>query len=228
MGKALGHLYGGYTAGFSWLAPVWHVAAVVVVVLGFVGGNRYRRVFAGYFLANYVWGLAFVGLWVSVRLVQQLGPQVLLFYGATPVFLLLIVYEFYREVRHPRLDIDFSHAKPWRFAISVPVMVWALWYPPYTWGRGFDFAPSAFVFGAYGLMTCPLTMMALSALFLTYPKGNRRLFNLLTAYSLFGGLGMVALLWFPDVPFFLMGLAALSLAIGLKLMRPRRLIPSSP
>jgi hypothetical protein len=54
-------------------------------------------------------------------------------------------------------------------------------------------------------------MVALSLLFLTYPAGNRRLFHLLTGYAVFVGAAMVALLYVPDIPFFLPGLASLAL-----------------
>ena len=56
------------------------------------------------------------------------------------------------------------------------------------------FDPTELLFGAYGLMGCPTTMVALS-LFLKYPAGNRRLFHLLTGYAVIVGAAMVALLY---------------------------------
>ena len=50
----------------------------------------------------------------------------------------------------------------------------------------------------------------MSLLFLKYPAGNRRLFHLLTGYAVFVGAAMVALLYVPDIPFFLLGLASLA------------------
>jgi hypothetical protein len=73
------------------------------------------------------------------------------------------------------------------------------------------------LFGAYGLMGCPTTMVALSLLFLKYPAGNRRLFHLLTAYAVFVGAAMVALLYVPDIPFFVLGLASLALIVATKI-----------
>jgi hypothetical protein len=67
------------------------------------------------------------------------------------------------------------------------------------------------LFGAYGLMGCPVTMVALSLLFLKYPAGNRTLFNLLTTYAVMVGAAMVALLYVPDIPFFFLGLASVAL-----------------
>jgi hypothetical protein len=57
-------------------------------------------------------------------------------------------------------------------------------------------------------------MVALSLLFLKYPAGNRRLFHLLTGYAVIVGAAMVALLYVPDIPFFVLGLASLALIVS--------------
>jgi hypothetical protein len=89
--------------------------------------------------------------------------------------------------------------------------IWGFWYPPYVYGVRLVFDPAEFLFGAYGLMGCPTTMVALSLLFLVYPSGDRRLFHLLTAYAVFADAAMVALLYVPDIPFFVLGVASLML-----------------
>ncbi|MDF2980144.1 MAG: hypothetical protein K0S40_4872, partial [Actinomycetospora sp.] len=99
----------------------------------------------------------------------------------------------------------------WRLLVAVPLAIWGFWYPPYIYGVRLVFDPAEFLFGAYGLMGCPTTMVALSLLFLVYPAGDRRLFHLLTAYAVFVGAAMVALLYVPDIPFFVLGVASLAL-----------------
>jgi hypothetical protein len=47
--------------------------------------------------------------------------------------------------------------------------------------------------------------------------GNRRPLNLLTAYAVFVGAAMVALVYVPDIPFFVLGLASLALIVATKL-----------
>jgi hypothetical protein len=89
-----------------------------------------------------------------------------------------------------------------------------VWYPPHIFGVRLVWDPAELLFGAYGLMGCPTTMVALSLLFLKYPAGNRRLFHLLTAYAVFVGAAMVALLYVPDVPSFILGLASLALIVS--------------
>jgi hypothetical protein len=88
------------------------------------------------------------------------------------------------------------------------------WYPPYIFGVRLVWDPAELLFGAYGLMGCPTTMVALAVLFLKYPAGNRRLFHLLTGYAVFVGAAMVALLYVPDIPFFVLGAASLALIIA--------------
>ena len=38
------------------------------------------------------------------------------------------------------------------------MLVWGLWYPPYIFGVRLVFDPAELLFGAYGLMGCPVTM----------------------------------------------------------------------
>lgn len=213
-GRTLGQLVDEYRTGFAWVALGWHLATFAVLYLVLRHGNRYRRVFAGYFALNYAWLVAFVGIWMSVELYARMGAVALVVYGATPAFLLLILVHWWGELRHPRLDLDFRGIEKWRLFVAVPMLVWGLWYPPYIFGVRLVFDPAELLFGAYGLMGCPTTMVALSLLFLTYPAGNRQLFHLLTAYAVFVGAAMAALRYVPDIPFFLLGLASLALITG--------------
>jgi hypothetical protein len=216
-GKAMGQLIAEYRNGYTWLALVWHVSTLALLYLVFRYGNRYRKAFAAYFTINYVWLFAFVGVWMSVALYQRMGIIALATYGATPLMLLIILYQWYRELRNPRLDLDFKNIEKWRLFIAVPALLWGFWYPPYEWGVRLIFAPAELLFGAYGLMGCPTTMLALSLLFLKCPAGNRQLFYVMTMYGVFVGAAMVALLYVPDIPFFFLGVASLGLILSTRL-----------
>jgi hypothetical protein len=221
-GKTIGQLVTEYRTTFAWVALVWHLSTFALLYLIFRYGNRYRRVFAAYFALNYAWLVAFVGVWMSVQLYERMGTVALAVYGATPVFLLIVLYQWYRELRNPRLDLDFRNIEKWRLLVAVPMAVWGLWHPPYIFGVRLVFDPAELLFGAYGLMGCPVTMVALSLLFLKYPAGNRTLFNLLTAYAVMVGAAMVALLYVPDIPFFFLGLASLALIVKTNISIRRR------
>jgi hypothetical protein len=75
---------------------------------------------------------------------------------------------------------------------------------------------SELLFGAYGLMGCPTTIIPLTLLFLKYPKTNKPLYYALMMYALFIGAAMVALQYVPDIPFFFLGVASLGLVIVTK------------
>jgi hypothetical protein len=212
-GKTLGQLVEYYRTTFAWAALIWHVSTLAVLYLVVRYGNRYRRLFAGYFALNYVWLVVFVGIWMSVQLYLRMGATALAVYAATPVFLLIIAYQWFKELKVPRLDLDFKVIEKWRLFVAVPMLVWGLWYPPYIFGVRLVFDPTELLFGAYGLMGCPTTMVALSVLFLKYPAGNRKLFHLLTGYAVIVGAAMVALLYVPDIPFFVLGIASLALIV---------------
>lgn len=209
----MGRLVTEYRDTYPWLAPLPHVATLLLLFLVFRHGQRYRRAFTVYFLLNFAWLVVFVGGWFCVRLYREMGVAALAMYGATPVLLVVILIQWRRELAHPRLDLDFSRFPRWRLLVAVPILLWGFWYPRYEWGVRVVFDPAELLFGAYGLMGCPTTMVALSVLFLKYPQGNRPLFHALTAYAVCIGAAMVALRYVPDIPFFALGLAALGLII---------------
>jgi hypothetical protein len=161
--------------------------------------------------------LIFVGGWFSIQLYQHLGFIGLAMYIGTPIMLLVILYQWVQELRSPKLDLDLTKVSTWRWVIAIPFIIWGFWYPPYEWGVRLIFDPKELLFGAYGLMGCPTTLVPLALLFLKYPAGNRALFHALTAYAVIIGLAMTALMYIPDIPFFFMGLASLTLILFTKL-----------
>jgi hypothetical protein len=212
-GMTMGHLVAEYRGAYAWIAPLPHLAILILFYLIFRQGNRYRKVFTLYFIVNYIWLVIFVGGWFSFQLYRRMGILALGPYGATPILLLVILYQWVQELRHPQLDLDFTKFNKWRLLIAVPILLWGFWYPPYEWGVRLIFDPKELLFGAYGLMGCPTTMIPLSILFLKYPAGNRPLFYALTVYAVCVGAAMVGLQYVPDIPFFFIGLVSLGLII---------------
>lgn len=216
-GITMGQLTSEYRASYSWLAPLPHILTLILLFLIIRYGQRFQKAFTVYFILSYVWLLIFIGGWFSVMLYQRLGIPALAMYAATPALLVLILYQWIREYRTPQLDLDFRGFEKWRLLVVVPFFVWGFWYPPYIWGVGLNFDPSELLFGAYGLMGCPTTMIPLSLLFLKYPKTNKPLYYALMMYALLIGAAMVALQYVPDIPFFFLGLSSLMLVVGTKL-----------
>lgn len=215
-GITMGQLTTEYRGSYSWLAPLPHIATLILLFLIIRYGQRFQKAFTAYFILSYAWLLVFVGGWFSVMLYQRLGIPALAMYTATPALLVLILYQWIREYRTPQLDLDFRGFGKWRLLVVVPFFVWGFWYPPYIWGVGLNFDPVELLFGAYGLMGCPTTMIPLSLLFLKYPKTNKPLYYALIMYALLIGAAMIALQYVPDIPFFFLGLASLGLVVGTK------------
>jgi hypothetical protein len=212
-GITMGQLVAQYRSTYAWLAALPHIAILVLFYLILRHGNRYGRAYTIYNIVSYIWLLIFVGGWFSVKLYQQLGPIGLGLYIATPILLVVILYQWIQDLRNPRLDLDLSHVSAWRWAIVIPILVWGYWYPPYEWGVRLIFAPRELLFGAYGLMGCPTTMVALAILFLKYPAGNRPLFYALATFATVIGLAMVATGYIPDIPLLFIGLSSLALIL---------------
>lgn len=89
---------------------------------------------------------------MSIQLYERMGAVALAVYAATPVFLLIILYQWVQELRVARLDLDFRGIEKWRLLIAVPMLVWGFWYPPYIFGVRLVWDPTELLLGVYGLM----------------------------------------------------------------------------
>jgi len=216
-GILMGQLVAEYCSTYAWIAPLPHLATLLLLYLIFRQGNRTRKALTIYFILDYIWLVIFVGGWFTFQLYQKLGFMAVVTYGGTLPLLLLILAEWVQELRHPRLDLDFTRVNTWRFLLAIPILLWGFWYPPYIWGIGLSFDPKELLLGAYGLMGCPSTMVPLSLLFLKYPAGNRLLFYALTVFAVIIGFFMTLLRYWPDTPLLFMGLASLGLIIQTRL-----------
>ena len=88
----MGQLVTEYRGGYYWIAPLPHLAILLLLYLIFRQGNRYRKAFTLYFVINYIWLVFFVGVWFSFQLYQRMGIVALGIYGVTPILLLIILY----------------------------------------------------------------------------------------------------------------------------------------
>ncbi|MBN2090072.1 hypothetical protein JW964_10670 [candidate division KSB1 bacterium] len=226
-GMLMGQLVTQYRNTFSWVAIIPHITFLVLFFLILRFRNRYRKAFNIYFCINFIWILIFVGGWFSVQLYRHAGIPALMMYIGTPVLILIILIQWIQELRFPRIDLDLSQVRFWRWVIALPFMLWGFWYPPYEWGVRLIFDPKELLFGAYGLMGCPTTLVPLALLFLKYPAGNRPLFYALTTYAVIVGFAMVMLKYVPDIPFFAMGLISLGMILLVKIKK-QAIEPGAP
>ncbi|MHC1781551.1 MAG: hypothetical protein AB9891_02100 [Anaerolineaceae bacterium] len=210
-GITIGKIIEGYGAAVrAWLSPLFHIAILVLIVLLARRGNRFKRFFTGYFLLNYIWLFGAIGVYATVQLYRQAGPIYMAVYAATPVLIAVIIILLFNEWRYPRNDFNFRGVSLWRWVLAVPMMAWSYFYPAWRFdGSGFDWNLAQLLNGNFGLMGCPVTLMALSLLFLRSPQVNIHLYRVLILYAVILGGAMVMVGYKTDIPFFLMGLLCL-------------------
>lgn len=189
---------------FGSLAIFFHIATLIILFLVWKYGNRYRKLYSFYFSFNWLflfgyWGVYGIFYWYKI------GILYLISFVFAPILLGLILFGWIKEVVGPKIDLDFSKTKKWRFWILL-FLLWGFWYPTYFYGQGFVFHIKDFLFSFYGLMPCPTTMVVLSIMALNYPKTNKTLFNLLTIYAIVIGTATVMSGWLPDIPFVVLGI----------------------
>lgn len=193
------------------LAPLLHVASYVVILLVLWRGNRFRKLFTGFFTLLWLFLFSYWGMYAIVYW-SQIGVAYLASYIAAPVLLALIAFSWIRELFQAQLDLDFRGVSKWRW-IVLPILLWGFCYPTYVYGQGFSPSINDLLFSYYGLMPCPTTMVVLSLMTLKYPDCNKTLFRLMTTYALIIGTATVLTGWMPDIPFILIGLYALGLIL---------------
>lgn len=201
------------------LAPVLHVATLAAIALVFWRGNKAKLLFTALFTLNWLFLLGYWGVYAIIYW-ANIGLPYLLAFIAAPVLLALIAINWFRELALKRIDLDYKEVPKMRWAVML-VLLWGFWYPTYVYGQGFVFSFGDLLLSNYGLMPCPTTMVVLSLFTLNYPKGNRTLFNLMTAYAIFIGTATVITGWLPDIPFILIGLYAFALILADKIKNSR-------
>jgi hypothetical protein len=213
-GRAFGKLVAEYQNGIGfWLAPVFHIATLVILLLIIKYGNRYRKAFSIYFMINYLWMFIYVGIVMSFLFYREIGIWTLVFWSFTPILLGIIAFQWIKELKSPKIDLDFAGIRKWRLLV-IPIIIFGFWYPTYVYGVGFSILPKDLLFSCYGLMPCPTTMLVLGLLSLKYPRGNRSLFKALTLFAVWiGTLQSLPHGYVPDIPLALIGYFSLGLII---------------
>ena len=212
-GRTFEKLVAEYQSGVGfWLAPVFHIATILVLFLALKYGNRYRKAFTIYFTLNYLWIFIYAGIVMSFLFYREMGRRSLAFWSIIPVLTGVIVFQWVKELKSPKIDLDFTNIRKWRLLV-IPIIIFGFWYPTYVYGVGFSILPKDLMFSFYGLMPCPTTMMLLGLLSLKYPRGNRSLFNVLTLFAVWIGTAQVLIGYVPDYPLALIGYYSLGIII---------------
>jgi hypothetical protein len=205
------------------LGITFHLLTLIVLVLVFKSGNKYRRFYAIYFASNWIFLFGYWGVYATIYWLN-IGIPYFAAYSFTPVLLGLICFYWIKEVLNPEIDWSFDRVKNYRFIVLI-IMIWGFWYPTYEYGQGFVFSVKDIMLSNYGLMPCPTTMVVLSLMTLKFPIGNKPLYNLFTVYALFIGTATVLSGWLPDIPFVMLGIYSLFLILRhVPYLNPQRLL----
>lgn len=212
-GMAFEKLVVEYQNGIGfWLAPVFHIATILILLLIIKYGNRYRKAFVVYFMLNYLWIFIYAGIVMSFLFYREIGIWSLAFWSIIPVLIGVIVFQWIKELKSPKVDLDFTSTRKWRLLI-IPIIIFGFWYPTYVCGAGFSMLSKDLLFSCYGLMPCPTTMVVLGLLSLKYPYGNKSLFNALTLFAICIGTAQILIGYVPDYPLAIIGYLSLGLII---------------
>lgn len=204
-GKSFGEITGDYlnTLG-KYISPIFHLAALILLILIISHGNKYKSKFTLYYLINYVWIFLYVGIYMSYLFYEKMGISFLIFWGAIPFLLALILFQWFKELKSGKNNLIFRKIPFYRF-IVIPIIIYGFWYPTYIWGSGFEFMLKDFLFSSFGLMPCPTTIVVLGFLTLKYPDVNKGLFYSLTLLSVVVGTAQFAIGYVPDYPLAILG-----------------------
>ena len=213
-GRAFDKIQAQYQSGIgAYLAPFFHLMALLVLFYTLLGKNKNRKLFSIWFAINYLWIFLYVGIYMFYRFYQEIGVWSAVFWGIIPLLLGDILLHWVRSASKTEMDWDFSTVPGWRLLI-IPLIVFGFWYPTYIYGQGFIFTAKDLLFSFFGLMPCPTTMVTLGILTLKYPAVHRGLFNALTLFAVWIGSLQILLGYAPDYPLAMAGYYALGLIIS--------------
>jgi hypothetical protein len=213
-GSSFGAITNDYINGIGrFFAPIFHIIALIIIILVIIQGNKKARLFTIYFIINYLWLFIFVGLYISCLLYKKMGFTFLFFWGPVPFLIFYILLKWINELKSRKNNLDFKNIPFYRFLV-IPVILFGFWYPSYIWNSGFTLSLRDFLFSSFGLMPCPTTMVVLGLLTLKYPDVNKGLFYSLTLFSVMVGTAQIALRYVPDYPLAFLGYYSLFLILS--------------
>lgn len=173
------------------LAPIFHVATLILLVLLWRRGKRASRIFSAYIGANYV----FIALGQGIGTTEKYGLVILT--GGVVSYLFIALLWFW-ETFNPKIDTTFTRLPLIRYW-AVPLAFLAFWSPIKSVpsiGAVPDFNPLLLLtsFG-YGLSFCMTTPVILCLLTLFYPNINKPLLKVNSFVGIIYGLwNMLSLL----------------------------------
>jgi len=177
---------------YGWLAPVFHVATMVLVVLLWWFNGKMSKYFYAYLAVSYV----FMALAQNITFNEEFG-FVTIFSNLLQILLVGVLWA--QAVFAAQNDLSLVKLERWRFW-ALPLAVLAFWAPMNAIGEP-DLNPLLLLTSAYGLAFCFTTPVIVFILTLYHPnvyKPAYRFLCILGAYL--GVLNMGGPLMIPGYP----------------------------
>lgn len=120
-GRVISSLLSVSTIPYEWLAPIFHIATIVLIVIMWRYGARVSRIFAVYVGANYV----FIAFTQMMGVTLEFGLVVLV--GGLISYVLIGLFWFW-DASNPKTETIFRKLPLWRYW-SIPLAILAFWSP---------------------------------------------------------------------------------------------------
>lgn len=177
---------------YSWLAPVFHVATLVLMVLLWRFKKKIGRYFYAYLAGNYV----FMAFAQNVAIIEKFGFVII---SSNLLQILFVAVLWVRAFFQYDNDFATTEVEKWRFW-AIPFMILAFWSPMNELGQP-DFNPLLFLTSGYGLAFCFTTPVMIFILTLYYPQIYRPAYRFLCIVGIyFGVLNLIGPLIIPGYP----------------------------
>jgi hypothetical protein len=151
------------------LAPIFHIATVVLLIAIWRYGNKVRRIFSLYIGVNYI----FIALAQGIGTIEKYGLVIMT--GCVITYILVGLLWIWETIS-PRNDVTFRKLPAVRYW-PVPLAFLAFWFPI---GKDLtpNFDPVLLLTSPYGLAYCLTTPLIVCLLTLFHPRVNEPLYKI--------------------------------------------------
>ncbi len=166
-GRVISSLLNTSIIPYVWLAPVFHIATIILVIIIWRLGVKVSRVFSLYIGINYI----FIGLIQNFGETWEFGFVILI---GTMITEFIIGFLWIWDAYDPKTESKFEKLPLWRYW-TIPLAILAYWCPiNSTQNMGPYFNPLFLLISpGYGLTFCMTTPVFLCILTLFYPHVNK-------------------------------------------------------
>lgn len=166
---------------YAWVAPVFHVATLLLIIAIWILGDRMSRIFDVYFGVNYL----FIAFTQVMGFTEEYGFVVMV---GSVISYCLIGLLFFWDAFKTRLSTQFGGVSPIRYWV-IPLAFIAFWSPFDIIGMKLDFNPILLLTSVgYGLSFCMTTPVVLGLLTLFYPRVNEPVLKVTSFVGIIYGL----------------------------------------